>query len=329
MESRQSPLKRTRMRLKHLAAALILALPVLPLQIHAAEGLDYDLSRAYDLLDKGQSNRAKVIFRDYLRRHPRDAWARQGYEQAGGDLAALGLRPLAHADAADAAAARAMTDEEDTASAKKPAKAKAAAKIKAMDEDKPQTAEAEDDNAPRPDLSTPTAQEAAAESGAPVKDGEVPEAGPSWGQRMKARFLGWMLFGKILLIVMLGVGLLVVFAVFGARFARWHAAKRAKRQQELFGSSGPNMYIDERRWVAWWGLGIDNETYNNDLIRAANLAGWRCREVQMAFPFALMRLSFGQLLLVGLIQVMTLGFMRYHVGASLLFERGGSAPAEA
>lgn len=268
----------------------------------AEKVLDYELSRAYQVLERGQENRARILFRDYLKRHPDNAWALEGYEAAGGDMDKLPRRKPAPTPAPKAVATAEAVAEEH---APEP------------------VAEAEAQE-PSPLVEEAAAPEGAVAEAAPT-DAVIelkPESKfPAWAkeQWQKLKRLGWfVLLGLGVLLAVAGV---VALAVLGVRFSAWHERKRTAQLEALAASSAENVYVEYRHWAPWWGLGLDSEAASNQVLARFNQAGWTCLEARREWG-GLFKLPFIQILLVILVQSLTLGFMRFYTGTNFLFKRG-------
>lgn len=266
------------------------AVAILGSAAHAADkALDYELTRAYQVLERGQENRARVLFRDYLKKHPDNGWARQGFEAAGGDLGALGLKPAAEAQPAEHAEA--------------PLKA------------------AEPPQAQEP---SPAAESAEPE---PLADDEadavievVVEEEGAWAKRLWERVKRTSWLALLALGVLLAVVLVIALAVLGVRFSKWHERKRNEQLEALAASTAENVFVEYRHWAPWWGLGLDSEAASNQVLARFNAAGWTCLEARREWG-GLFKLPFVQILLVILVQALTLGFMRFYTGTNFLFKR--------
>lgn len=276
-----------------LAALLAPALP-------AADGMDYELSRAYAALSRGQENRARHLFKEYLAQHPDAKYARQGYEEAGGDLAEIGLAPTPKPTPR-------RQEHEEGVEAVAGGQADEAAEDGAMQD------AAEDGALQRRD-------DDSEDDEVVVLAPAAPSAKPAWLKRQLARLKGAGLWALMGMAVMAAVGLLVLFAVLGVRFSAWHEAKRADALQALAASSAENVYVEYRHWSPWWGAGLDSEEANNRLLQQFNQAGWTCLEARREWG-GLLKLSFAYVLFVVLVQLLTFGFMRYYTGPTFLFRR--------
>jgi hypothetical protein len=264
--------------------------------------MDYDLTRAYDLLDKGQENRAQALFKTYLHDHPNNQWARDGYVKSGGKLADLGLE--APKSAAPKPVVESRTEEDPAAPA--------------------------EDNAPQEDES-PVA-EAAAPAGvdnAPVKadDAQMEIVDPAAPKPRSARLQAmidrvkhtgflFMAAGGVLL----AVGLAILLAWLGIRFARWHEARNLARLRELAAAGGVSAYVALRHWTAWWGLGVDADLAAKRALDLFHAEGWTCVEAQRdswLFP----SIPSPQRGLTVLLSLLTGGFLHYYIGPNFLLSR--------
>ncbi len=320
-----------------LLTALLFASLSLGAALPAAKAFDYELSRAYQLLERGQENRAKVLFREYLKRHPDNVWALEGYEAAGGELSELRLpQPQAKKSAAKPKSAEApsrgpVLDEAAAEPTEAERELEAHADAPAKHEASPQAESQADENAPQREGGVED------EEGEPAADEAViavelePAGRPAWLTRLVERLksAGWL--ALIGLGLLLGVALLLALAILGVRFSAWHERRRQAQLQALVGSPAANVYVEYRHWAPWWGFGLDGEAASNSVLQQFNAAGWQCLEARREWA-GLLKLPLVQILLVILVQLLTLGFMRYYTGPTFLFKRVGApqpAPAEA
>lgn len=272
-----------------LALALLLVL-ILPPRLQA-QAMDAELNRIYNLVDKGELKRARGLFKAYLNLHPDSQAARDGYEEAGGDLAALGLTepaakapaPMATAEAAPAELAKDGLTAEDVAAATLAQAQAGAEEAKALD-------------------------------------------GPTWTQRVKLKLAR---AGRASLVVVVLLGVLVfLVSLFWVhlQLARWHQARHQAAMMALASTTLPDgswpadLYIELRFWSPYWGFTANSERITNAALRDLYEAGWACAKVQRQNRL-LPNVPSTKLICIWLISGLSLGFLNYYSGPVLWLRR--------
>lgn len=280
-----------------LALTLLFAFSLPLPAVAGPKTLDAELMRIQAILDRGEQRRARGLYKTYLGLHPESEVAREGYEEAGGDLKSLGLGEAAEAPATKTASA---------------------APVEA-----PQTTQSGE---------APTAADIAAASAAVSAEGTAPMDNPSWWQRAKrgtARRMASAGRAGLALVILLGIGLFF-FALgwSGVQIARWHQRRHFDAMLELSaqrlpdGSLPADLYIELRFWSAYWGFGADSERITNEALRALHVQGWdlaRLYRQNRLLPQA----PSTKLVSIWLISLFSLGFMNYYSGPTLWLRRQG------
>lgn len=78
-----------------------------------------------------------------------------------------------------------------------------------------------------------------------------------------------------------------------------------------------NLYYDYRKWVFFWGLFLDQQKEIQSVLEKHNSLGWSC----VQFQWNGSKYSILRLLLILIIQILTLGFISYRTGFSIVFEK--------
>ena len=78
-----------------------------------------------------------------------------------------------------------------------------------------------------------------------------------------------------------------------------------------------NLYVEYREWRFFWGLNIDSEDSINKIIQHHNKLGWNCVMILNGDS----NVNFLRKIMILFVSLLTLGFVNYYVGVSLLFER--------
>jgi len=78
-----------------------------------------------------------------------------------------------------------------------------------------------------------------------------------------------------------------------------------------------NKYVEFRKWVPFWGLLLDSETEVQKFIDQNNKNGWSVVQFQYTRP----NFSIGRIILILIVTFITLGFMSYWVGISIVFKK--------
>lgn len=260
-----------------------------------AEPLNAELTRIHDILDKGQLKRARGLFKAYLAMHPDSQAAREGYEEAGGDLASLGLSTDAVATTPKAV---------------------------------PQTS-------PVPTTSAPKEISAASVAAASVQTpAEAPVDGPTWLQRVRNKLarLGAKA-GRAMLVVVIILAILLLVVSLGwacIRLAAWHQKRHHDAMLALAaqvgadGAAPSDLYIELRFFTAYWGFLANSEQITNDAIRRLNEQGWVCAKV-LRQNRLLPNVPSTKLVLIWLASALSLGFLNYYSGPVLWMRRAPSA----
>ena len=268
-----------------LAFALLIALGA-PSSIHA-EPMNAELTRIHDILDRGELKRARGLFKAYLAAHPGSQAAREGYEEAGGDPASLGLAGTAPAGAA-----------KEDAVAPAPAA----------------------DNASEAAMAAPAAAAVQASPTAPAVDG------PGWRQRLGAK-LARLGRASLVLVAILGILALIGLLGWGfLHLARWHQARHHEAmlalaaQRRADGEWPLDLYIELRFFTPYWGFSADSEQITNDALRRLNEQGWACAKVFRQNRL-LPSVPSTKLIVIWLISGFSLGFLNYYSGPVLWLRR--------
>jgi hypothetical protein len=78
-----------------------------------------------------------------------------------------------------------------------------------------------------------------------------------------------------------------------------------------------NLYYEYRKWVFFWGLGLDQKIEVQKVLDQHNPQGWKV----VQFEWGSTKLTIFRLILILLVTFLTLGFVSYWVGFSIIFER--------
>ena len=76
-----------------------------------------------------------------------------------------------------------------------------------------------------------------------------------------------------------------------------------------------NKYVEYTKWVMMWGLFLSSEKEIQKFMDKYNKEGWKVVQFQWTSP----KWSIGHLLKVLIISVITLGFVSYWSGFSIIF----------
>ena len=78
-----------------------------------------------------------------------------------------------------------------------------------------------------------------------------------------------------------------------------------------------NKYVEYTRWVPMWGLFLSSEKEVNKFMDKNNKGGWKVVQFQWTTP----TWSIGRLFKILFVTAITLGFMSYWSGFSIIFEK--------
>lgn len=79
-----------------------------------------------------------------------------------------------------------------------------------------------------------------------------------------------------------------------------------------------NKYVEHSKWTLMWGIFIDEEREIQKFINKYNSEGWHITQ----FQWSTAKLSIARRLIIFLITILTLGFISYWHGFSIIFEKG-------
>lgn len=79
-----------------------------------------------------------------------------------------------------------------------------------------------------------------------------------------------------------------------------------------------NLYVEYRKWVFFWGLFIDGEEEVQEVLNKYNSAGWNCVQFEWSSSW---KIGLFKTLLIWIVMLLTLGFVNYWMGFSIVFER--------
>lgn len=82
-----------------------------------------------------------------------------------------------------------------------------------------------------------------------------------------------------------------------------------------------NLYYEYGRWVFFWGLLFSSKEEVESALKYHNAFGWRVVQFQWTIPSYKFIKMFG----ITLITLLTLGFVSYYIGFSIIFEREKTA----
>lgn len=86
------------------------------------------------------------------------------------------------------------------------------------------------------------------------------------------------------------------------------------------GPPARNLYVEHRMWVYFWGIFVDSETEVNKILKKYNAKGWDCIQIWRQNGIV-PNIPVGNLILIAIVTVLTLGFVSYYVGPSYLMVR--------
>lgn len=78
-----------------------------------------------------------------------------------------------------------------------------------------------------------------------------------------------------------------------------------------------NKYVEYTKWAMVWGLFLSSEEEVQKFMHKYNKQGWRVVQFQWSSP----KWSIGHLIKILLVTILTLGFVSYWSGFSIIFER--------
>jgi hypothetical protein len=78
-----------------------------------------------------------------------------------------------------------------------------------------------------------------------------------------------------------------------------------------------NLYYEYRKWVFFWGLGLDQKIEVQKVLDQYNPQGWKV----VQFEWSSTKLTIFRWILILLVTFLTFGFVSYWVGFSIIFER--------
>jgi len=78
-----------------------------------------------------------------------------------------------------------------------------------------------------------------------------------------------------------------------------------------------NRYVEYAKWVGFWGLFINSEKEVQKFMDKYNKENYRVVQFQWTSP----KLDIGKIILVLIVTILTLGFMSYWSGFSIIFEK--------
>jgi hypothetical protein len=79
-----------------------------------------------------------------------------------------------------------------------------------------------------------------------------------------------------------------------------------------------NLFIEYRKWVFFWGLLLDGQEEVQKVLDKHNVQGWHC--VQFEWDGS-RKFKILKLIIVLLTTIITLGFVSYWTGFSIVFEK--------
>ena len=79
-----------------------------------------------------------------------------------------------------------------------------------------------------------------------------------------------------------------------------------------------NLYVEYRKWVFFWGLFIDGEEEVQEVLNKYNSDGWNCVQFEWSSSW---KIGLFKTLLIWIVMILTLGFVNYWMGFSIVFER--------
>ena len=78
-----------------------------------------------------------------------------------------------------------------------------------------------------------------------------------------------------------------------------------------------NKYVEYTKWAMMWGLFLSSEIEVQKFIDKYNSEGWKVVQFQWTSP----KWSIGHLLRILIVTILTLGFVSYWSGFSIIFEK--------
>lgn len=78
-----------------------------------------------------------------------------------------------------------------------------------------------------------------------------------------------------------------------------------------------NLYYEYRKWVFFWGLGLDQKIEVQKVLDKHNPQGWKV----VQFEWGSTKITIFRWILILIVTFLTLGFVSYWVGFSIIFER--------
>ena len=115
--------------------------------------------------------------------------------------------------------------------------------------------------------------------------------------------------------------LIIVYVLIGL-YVR-HDNKKMRETGSIFSykQNKESVYVEYRQWKILWGLMIDSQKEVNLAIDEWNNSGYTCIGFQRSF---LPNVSILKILIIVFITIITLGFVNFYTGPTLLFLQSGS-----